>query len=274
MCRLFVLRSSQPLSVVGALVEASNSLVCQSRADFQGQAHPDGWGIGWYENGTPRVVRSTRPAGEDPDFAVTAAQAHSTTILAHVRQASVGSLSLANTHPFVWGRWMFAHNGTVARFDEVAPRMLDELPARLRDARQGSTDSELIFLWCLARLEQAGTPLEGPAEAAKLGQILEQVTHDLVAWTPVPEGQKPTALNLVLTDGAELAASRWKRTLDWARFEPPGQRGEAEGGEMGETGWAVAVGSEPSLDARWQEVPEGGRVLVTATGRAWLEGPT
>lgn len=272
MCRLFVLRSSQPLSVVGALVEAPNALVCQSRCDFQGQAHPDGWGLGWYEGGAPRVMRSTRPAGDDPDFAATAARALSTTVVAHVRQASVGSLSLANTHPFVWGRWMFAHNGTVARFDEVAPRILNELPAHLRQARQGSTDSELVFLWCLARLEQGGSRLDEPVQAVKLGQVLEQVTHDLVAWTPGPEGQKPTALNLVLTDGQELAVSRWKRTLSWSHFEPPGQRGGSGAADAG-PGWAVAIGSEPSLEANWQEVPEGGRVLVTATGRAWLEGP-
>lgn len=41
----------------------------------------------------------------------------STNIISHIRKASEGCVSIANTHPFVrelWGEyWVFAHNGHI-----------------------------------------------------------------------------------------------------------------------------------------------------------------
>ena len=44
--------------------EAPKSLLYQSRADRK-HLQADGWGIGWFENGRPRIVKSPRPIYRD-----------------------------------------------------------------------------------------------------------------------------------------------------------------------------------------------------------------
>src|SRR2546426_8692684 len=105
MCRLFGYRSEEPTGVQHELLEAANALRVQSRE------HPDGWGLGWYVGGAPQVVRGLDPAHADDDFHAVGEFVASTTILAHVRKASIGRVALENTHPFEWGPWLFVHNG-------------------------------------------------------------------------------------------------------------------------------------------------------------------
>ena len=89
-CRFFAMRSTTPMSLVGALNSDPAALSSQSRCDRSGECHGSGWGIATY-NGQPRVVRSTEPAFEDPLYAETASNLVATLALAHVRQASVGA---------------------------------------------------------------------------------------------------------------------------------------------------------------------------------------
>ncbi len=147
MCRLYGFRANEPTKVECTLVYAQNALMSQSRADLRGTSHPDGWGVGYYEDATPKMERRDRAAYEDLHFSVTAERLYAKTVLAHVRRATVGGAALANTHPFVYGHWAFAHNGTVRAFDrvapelerETAPRLLFERCIRLRTARHHVT---------------------------------------------------------------------------------------------------------------------------------------
>jgi predicted glutamine amidotransferase len=82
--------------------------------------------------------------------------------VAHVRQRTVGTPTLENTHPFkrvLWGRdWVFAHNGTLP---EVKDNPLGEFTP------VGNTDSEHAFCWLLSELRAAfpaGYPEERPAD--------------------------------------------------------------------------------------------------------------
>ena len=59
--------------------------------------------------------RYRRPVS-DSQFDELAKSVATTTLVAHVRQASVGGTALVNTHPFVYGRWVFVHNGTLQEF--------------------------------------------------------------------------------------------------------------------------------------------------------------
>src|SRR5215212_9437244 len=82
-CRFFAMRSTKPMSLVGALNSDPAALSAQSRCDRSGQCHGNGWGIATY-NGQPRVVRSTDPAFEDALYAETASNLVATLALAHV----------------------------------------------------------------------------------------------------------------------------------------------------------------------------------------------
>src|SRR5687768_4779950 len=113
MCRLFGFRSNTPARVHEALVHEANSLRVQSRE------HKDGWGIASYNaQYLPEVARGTGPAHQDPEFDRVSSLVSSHAVIAHVRLASVGPVKLENAHPFTYGAWTFAHNGTLQRFEQ------------------------------------------------------------------------------------------------------------------------------------------------------------
>src|SRR5205814_46836 len=153
MCRLFGFRSNQPARVHRSLVAEKNSLLQQSRE------HKDGWGIAYYgDRPAPEVAHGLGAAHADPEFERVSGLVSSHAVLAHVRLKSVGEVAVRNAHPFLHGRWAFAHNGTVRDFEQhraelerlIAPELLPEL--------KGETDSERCFLIFLTELEgRAGT---------------------------------------------------------------------------------------------------------------------
>lgn len=114
--------------------------------------HRDGWGIGFYEGRGLRLFQDPQ-ASADSEIArlVQRYPIKSETVIGHIRQANVGAVSLANTHPFMremWGRnWCFAHNGQLADF---TPKQGMYQPV-------GDTDSEAAFCDLLNRLRESCT---------------------------------------------------------------------------------------------------------------------
>lgn len=148
--------------------------------------HRDGWGMVSFYNGWPKYIgRSARPMSEDPSFdsaAVDVARLPPPNILiAHARAASKGAASLQNTHPFVVGGVVFAHNGTVHGL----------LPPEGREPK-GESDSEVLALVLSERLEEQ-RDLEGA-----LRFVVEQdiANHDF------------TGAVLLVSDGKKLLGYR------------------------------------------------------------------
>ena len=85
------------------------------------KGHKDGWGIlakPHLVNSQGSIIyeRSTLPAAEDPHFLNTVNRIEkkfSGIILAHLRKASKGNLSIENAHPFQNKPYYFMHNGTI-----------------------------------------------------------------------------------------------------------------------------------------------------------------
>lgn len=78
-------------------------------------------------------------------------------VIAHIRKATQGKTSLANTHPFVrevWGeQWAFAHNGQMnPAFIKGYQRLSSNGNAEFYQA-VGDTDSEMAFCYLLNRLK-------------------------------------------------------------------------------------------------------------------------
>jgi glutamine amidotransferase len=237
MCRLFGQHAPPELDRCEPLCSAPNAL------RFQSHQHPHGWGIGWYQAGRVRVERGLLPAHADQAFVEAARAARSRVVIAHIRDASVGPVSAANTHPFVNGRWIFAHNGTVARFrdvDRVRADLEAEIDPSLRRALRGQTDSERCFLLFLTRLRGRGS-----AAAATLGQVKTalRATTETIRRIADQHSARPSSLNFLVTDGRVLAASRLGRDLHVA---------VSAGAEH-----VFAVASEPIGTADWKVVPEG-----------------
>lgn len=150
MCRLYGFRANEPTQVECTLLQSQNALLKQSRKDALRRSNADGRGIAYYDGETPVVERHDAPAFSDPGFAIAAQSATSRTVVAHVRAASVGMPTIKNTHPFRFGNWVFAHNGTVSRFDQLSDQLARETPVDLESRRSGTTDSEQSFIGCLA----------------------------------------------------------------------------------------------------------------------------
>ena len=151
MCRLFGFRSVIQSQMHRSLVQADNALCGLS------EQHPDGWGVAYYIDGTPHVMRSSSTALSDRMFQRVSGVVASETVLAHVRKATQGALSVLNCHPFQYGRWVFAHNGDVPSFAEQRAALVAQISPRLSRYILGETDSEVIFFLVLTQLLRYGS---------------------------------------------------------------------------------------------------------------------
>jgi glutamine amidotransferase len=244
MCRLYGQRAPDAASAAEPLCSSHNAL------RFQAHAHPHGWGVGWWSEGRPQVVRGLLPAHRDQAFCEASHAARSRVILAHVRDASVGPVREENTHPFVCGGWLFAHNGTVARYRRsarVRAAIEAEIDPALRRQLRGDTDSERVFFVFLSRLRRRAP---GSGSPATLGQVRRALAETTAAVARIADrgAARPSTLNLLVSDGRLLAAVRRGKTLHW--ILEPGGKGR------------FVVASEPIGKGRWNEVPEGGFVGV------------
>lgn len=248
MCRLFVQHASPDHDLGEPLCTAHNALRTQSHA------HPHGWGIGWYGKGGVLVRRGIMPAHADDDFVEAARGARSEIVVAHVRDASVGRVTELNTHPFVHGPWLFAHNGTVARYKDD-PRVRTAIEAaiavRFRAAIRGETDSERCFYLLLTRLSAIVPPRARPS----LEDVRTAMAETVAMLVSVADegAPKPSSLNFALSNGDLLAVCRHGRTLHVAPH-------------ITTTG-VFAIASEPIGPGPWREVPEDSFVGMDAAHR-------
>jgi predicted glutamine amidotransferase len=153
--------------------------------------HKDGWGIAFFEGKGCRIFL-------DAKSSVTSAIAelvrrypiHSTHVIAHIRKATQGEISLENCHPFrreLWGRyWVFAHNGDLPGFEVEGSSFYHAV---------GTTDSEKAFCLILETLREA-FPSGKPA-IAELYPVLKDITKTIA---------EKGIFNYLLSDGEDFFA--------------------------------------------------------------------
>lgn len=257
MCRLYGFLATQPTKLECSLVSAQNALQTQSDRDSRGIRNADGWGIAHWVGDDREVIRSTMPAFADELFAEIASEIWSEAAIAHVRAATVGGVSDENTHPFTFGTWAFAHNGTIPAFDHVSTR-LDIGPFGPPD---GQTDSELAFLWLLNRMKDYGLEPEEPADDLEpIVALLADGVLELVDMAVRSGASEQPKLNFLISDGRHLAASRWGNSLYWTF-----RRGIRDCAVCGASHCpaadddyrSVVVASEPITNENWIAIPEG-----------------
>lgn len=203
MCRLFGFRSAVPSRAHRSLTEAENALAKQS------ENHPDGWGIGWFVDDDAYVVKSANAAHACERFQKISSALASHTMVVHVRKATVGHVDHLNAHPFRYGRWLFAHNGTLFEFERLRPWLDQFLDDGFRPQILGDTDSEHLFYYVLSALTDNGVDHSGrrPSEAATVGRILRQALLALDEECQRLGIHRPIT-NVLLTDGRCFVAHR------------------------------------------------------------------
>src|SRR5918999_1598473 len=147
MCRVFGCVSAEPVSIRHELLAAENPMIRQA------EEHDSGWGMAVYERADgaePKLERFPAAAHTDGGF-LEATDLRGRIFNAHVRRATMGGLTLDNTHPFCLGSYSLGHNGTIMRY----PRLLEPQVTR----PEGDTDSEAFFNFLMAHYD-AGDPVD------------------------------------------------------------------------------------------------------------------
>ncbi len=210
-----------PRSLGDLLLQPPHGLLVQSyapRRQRYGLMNADGWGVGFFSAARPEPARwrSNRPLWGDASFASVAPVITSGGVLAAVRSATAGMpADETAAAPFQSGTWLLSHNGIVSR------AVLGPHPAA-----ESACDSALLA----AHLFEFGPE--------RVGEFI----------TGLAKRDPGARLNLLLTDGRQILATRWGDTLSVLRADD-----------------GVAVASEPyDDDPRWADVPEHHLVEVTA----------
>jgi len=267
MCRLYGFRANEPTRVECSLVHAQNALMAQSRGDREGLVHGHGWGIAEHPDGVPLVEKQAWAAHHGEHFSKRAARVYARTVIAHVRRATIGPATIENTHPFVHGRWLFAHNGTLTNFDAVRMRLVEALDPLQRNEIHGDTDSEHIFRYLLSNRERAP---ERP-----LIETLRHGLNEIIAWCREADPEARIGLNVLFTDGEQFVGSRFGRTL-WFLERDAILPCEVCGRphvqhEPKQAYRAVEIASEPITSEGWLEVPDGTVYAVDPDFRLRIE---
>jgi len=204
-----------PSQVHQSLVSAENALLVQS------EAHPDGWGVAYYVSDIPHLIKSASTAVEDQLFKHVSGIVSSETVVAHVRRATNGTLSLINSHPFQYGSWIFAHNGDIPNFAEIRDELVAKIPPVKRRFILGDTDSEVIFYLLLSNMERrfdlkrSGYPLEDLAAAIR--ETLDEI-HDVAKARCYDEANK-LFLSFIITNGETMVAHQGGKELLFSTYK-------------------------------------------------------
>ncbi|KAA0097625.1 ergothioneine biosynthesis protein EgtC [Mycolicibacterium sp. P1-18] len=178
----------QPASIASLILDPPEALLVQSyspRRQKHGTMNADGWGAGFFDDGTPRRWRSAAPLWGDASFASVAPALRSGCVVAAVRSATVGMpIEPSASAPFTDGRWLLSHNGVVDR--SVLP---------LSSAAESTVDSALLAALIFERGLDA------------LGDTIVEVG-----------AADPNArLNILAANGTRLLGTTWGDTLSILR---------------------------------------------------------
>lgn len=218
MCRLFGFRSVINSAVHSSLVQTENALSLQS------VKHPDGWGVAYYREGIPHVIKSIQMAVDDHIFHKVSGVVSSQTVIAHLRKATQGNLSILNSHPFQYGKWIFAHNGNLKNFDQYKTSLLEYIDPELRRFILGTTDSEVIFYLLLTLLKKKNLLSKTNPKIEDLKEVTELLCEIITSHSgPLYRGidNNPTEnhLTFVLTSGEFMVALQGGQSLKYSTYK-------------------------------------------------------
>lgn len=255
MCRWMVY-VGDPLSAEDLLFRPTHSIIDQSLHSRLGveTTNGDGFGIGWYGLGAvPAVFKDTDPAWNDPNLREIARQIRTPLLFAHIRASTGTPVQRSNCHPFRHGRWLWMHNGAIARFAELKRDLMLAVDASLYPEIEGSTDSEALFYLALTY----GLAEDPPGAVARAVGLVE----DLGRRHGVP---RPVQMTVATSDGESLWVFRYSseghtRSLYYSTDVIQLRKLHPEVEVLQELGSATRfVVSEPlrDLPGAWNEVPE------------------
>ncbi len=218
------------------------------------EGHLDGWGASGFKDGRAvyferRPESAVQTVAEYKRVSERAKKANTPVLMAHFRKATGGEPSIANTHPFHFRDWVFAHNGTI--FGSLASFQLNEAEP------QGDTDSERFFLWLWEQVHAVIDP------TAALAALLKKSRNQLVF----------TALNFLMSDGQTLWAYRDFGDKRLELGDSIEEREKYYTLYTAQVGKSTVVCSEPltALAKTWKAVPQRTLIAISLKSPATLK---
>jgi hypothetical protein len=174
-----------------------------------GAFNNNGWGLAYYNDTEPVVLRGTLAANTDPDFELSVqqlARANARIGVGHIRLATSGATNIPNPHPFMrckggkW--WAFGHNGILDKNtlkNLIGEQYLAENPPTVGNnwSDPDVVDSDLYMLYILKCIEE------------KDWNAIQGITKAVIDISQADFG----AMNFFLTDGETLWGFRRGNTL-------------------------------------------------------------
>ena len=159
------------------------------------RGHTEGWGLVAYRNGEIVYEKKRKAfAFRDPELLHSIprlAKRQPDVVIAHVRKMTYGMVASRNNHPFVFGPYSFAHNGSVDQTETIP------LTSYFKDSIKGTTDSERLFAYFLQLLYS--NKKQGSTEVRSCFKKL--IAH-------IRKNLDYTAVNIVLANKTHLWAYR------------------------------------------------------------------
>ncbi|TEB35213.1 glutamine amidotransferase [Coprinellus micaceus] len=218
MCRFVIYKGTSPVLLSHLLTRPCHSIINQAfdsrlRLDKRRPMNGDGFGVGWYDStydeemgSQPCIFTSVTPAWNNVNLVRLAEKIKSPLVFGHVRATTAGSLSLDNCHPFVFGKLMWMHNGSIADFDSIKRRLQSDLPDIAFDTVKGNTDSEWAFAVFISKLPDPKAKSFSPAVLRK---AMESTIAQLNVYRKQYGSTEPSLLNFCVTDGESVVVTRY-----------------------------------------------------------------
>jgi glutamine amidotransferase len=265
MCRWFAYISpEEPCLLSDVLIAPANAISKQCSEHYlpqllpQGQEHElddsedkllrmrnsllnmDGLGIAWYtpaagnyvksvDGARPALYKSQSPPINDFNFRSLCGNTETHCLFAHIRATSGSVVASVNSHPFVFGRHVFMHNGAISNFSDIRRDMSDLMSYDAYCNVLGSTDSEHAAALYMTNLTGGGTK-DAWEKQYPISDMLNAMTKTVIQIMELQQkqlGQKamPNSLNFATTDGKRMVAIRFRNhvteqppSLYWSEF--------------------------------------------------------
>lgn len=177
----------------------------------------------------PALYKSQSPPISDFNFRNLCSNTETYCLFAHIRATSGSVVTQVNSHPFVFGRHVFMHNGVVSNFSNIRRDMTDLLSFDAYCNVLGTTDSEHVAALYMTNLTNNGGKATWENEYS-IDEMLGAINKSIVQIMELQRkhlGDKaaPNSLNFCATDGRKMVATRFRNhktqqppSLYWSEF--------------------------------------------------------
>ena len=177
----------------------------------------------------PALYKSQNPPINDFNFKSLCENTETHCVFAHIRASSGSVVTQVNSHPFVFGRHVFMHNGVISNFSAIRRDLTDLLSFDAYCNIFGSTDSEHAAALYITNLTNHGDKFtwEKPYPLKAMFAAMRKTVHQILQLQHDKLGASntPNSLNFCTTDGTKLLAIRFRNhatqqppSLYWSEF--------------------------------------------------------